>query len=56
MEFISKPEEGSHRAPRRINYSGIKIREIVKYNAGRGYFRFGYDNFKIHWIGAAVPI
>lgn len=56
IEFQTKPAQGSFRIRREIKYGNFQIFDTVKYNVNRGYFQFGEESFKIHWVRRGSPI
>lgn len=55
IEIQTKPAEGSFRAKKEIGYGNFQIFNTVKYTAQRGYFQFGEELFKIHWVRRGSP-
>lgn len=55
IRIQTKPAEGSFRAKKEIKYGNFQIFDTVKYNVNRGYFQFGEDLFKIHWVRHGSP-
>lgn len=56
IELQTKPAQGSFRARREIKYGDFQIFDVIKYNVNRGYFQFGEESFKIHWVRRGSPI
>ena len=55
IAFQTQPKEGSFRAKKEIRYGNFQIFDTVKYTAQRGYFQFGEELFKIHWVRRGSP-
>ena len=56
IELQTKPKEGSFRAKREVKYGNFQIFDVIKYNVNRGYFQFGEESFKIHWVRRGSPV
>ena len=55
IEIQTRPAQGSFRAKREVKYGNFQILDTVKYTVQRGYFQFGEELFKIHWVRRGSP-